>query len=67
MNSVGSELAQVGPLLEESTRARAPACRLCKEDPIFLYNRKSRRHYLMQSLTFANKPLRFYLFTLHSP
>jgi hypothetical protein len=40
MNSVGSELAQVGPLLEESARARAPVCRLFKKDPVFLYNPK---------------------------
>jgi hypothetical protein len=42
MNNVGSELAQVGPLLEESAPAPAPApaCRLCKKDPVFLYNPK---------------------------
>jgi hypothetical protein len=33
----------------------------------FCSTRKSPRHYLMQSLTFANKPLRFYFFTLRSP
>jgi hypothetical protein len=36
MNSSGPKLAQVSPLLEESARA----CRLCKKDPIFLYNPK---------------------------
>jgi hypothetical protein len=35
MNSPGPELAQVGPLLEESARVQT-----CKKDPIFLYNPK---------------------------
>jgi hypothetical protein len=43
MNSPGLELAQVSPQLEESARARAPACRFCKEDPVLLNNLKRGR------------------------
>jgi hypothetical protein len=42
MNSPGPELAQVGPLLEESARARA-RLQTCKEYPVFLNNLKRGR------------------------
>jgi hypothetical protein len=57
MNSLGPELAQVGPLLEESACARTPACRLARKTLSFCTTRKSPRHYLMQSLTlYRNLP-----------
>jgi hypothetical protein len=42
MNTPRPELAQVGPLLEESARSRARV-QTCKEDPVFLNNLKRDR------------------------
>jgi hypothetical protein len=64
MNSSGPEPTQVGP----STGGNVPALSVLQKHPYRFKNQSSRpRHYLTGSLTFANKPLHFYLFTARSP
>ena len=55
MNSPGPELAQVGPLLEESARARA-RLQTCKEYPVFLNNQKRGHNTIQWSHWHLQKP-----------
>jgi hypothetical protein len=65
MNSVGLNSAQPAYRRGEPTRARGAV--LHRSTQGFEYLRKNHAHYLTGSLTFANKPLHFYLFTARSP
>jgi hypothetical protein len=67
MNSVGLNSAQLAYSRGESTRARARGAVLHRSPQRFEYIRKNPAHYLTGSLTFAKRPLHFYLFTARSP
>jgi hypothetical protein len=67
MNSVGLNSAHPAYRRGESTRARARGAVLHRSPQGFEYLRKNLAHYLTGSLTFANKPSHFYLFTARSP
>jgi hypothetical protein len=67
MICVGLNSAQPAYRREEPTRARARGAVLHRSPQGFEYLRKNPAHYLTRSLTFANKPLHFYLFTARSP
>jgi hypothetical protein len=65
--SVGLNSAQPAYRREKPTRARARRAVLHRSPHGFEYLKKHPTHYLTESLTFANKPLHFYLFTACSP
>jgi hypothetical protein len=67
MNSVGLNSAQPAYRRGEPMRARTRGAVLHRSPQGFEYLRKNAAHYLTGSLTFANKPLHFYLFTARSP
>jgi hypothetical protein len=67
MNSVGMNSAQPAYNRGESTRARARGVVLHRSPQRFEYLRKNPAHYLTGSLTFAKRPLHFYLFIACSP
>jgi hypothetical protein len=67
MNNVGLNSAQPAYRRGESTRVHARVAVLHRSPQGFEYLRKNPAHYLTGSLTFANKPLHFYLFTVRSP
>jgi hypothetical protein len=67
MNSVGLNSAQPAYSMGESARARARGAVLQRNPSGFEYLNKNLAHYLTGSLTFAKKPLHFYLFTVSSP
>jgi hypothetical protein len=67
MNSVGLNSAQPAYRRGEPTLARARGAVLHRSPQGFEYLRKNHAHYLTGSLTFANKPLHFYLFTTRNP
>jgi hypothetical protein len=67
MNSVRLNSAQPAYRRGESTPARACGAVLHRSPQGFEYLRKNLAHYLTGSLTFVNKPLHFYLFTVCSP
>jgi hypothetical protein len=67
MNSVGLNSTQPTYRRGESMRARARGAVLHRSPQVFEYLRKNAVHYLTRSLTFANKPSHFYLFTARSP
>ena len=67
MNNVGLNSAQPAYRRGESTRSRARGAVLRRSPQGFEYLRKNHAHYLTGSLTFANKPLHFYLFIARSP
>jgi hypothetical protein len=67
MNRVGLNSAQMVYSRGESTRARAREAILHRNPSGFEYLNKNPMDYLTGSLTFAKKPLLFYLFTTRSP
>jgi hypothetical protein len=67
MNSAGLNSAQPAYRRGESTRACGRGAVLHQSPQGFEYLRKSPAYYLTRSLTFANKSLHFYLFTVRSP
>jgi hypothetical protein len=63
MKSIGPKPAQVSPLVEESTRARARMQTMHKDPYCFKKPELSSPYYFYESLTVTVRPLNFYSFT----